>query len=409
MYKIDAQWIEQKLFDLAQIGKHENGITRLCYTDEAFLAEQYVISVMEEIGLTVRRDAVGNIFARLHGKDDSLPAVATGSHLDTAKDGGAYDGTVGVVSALSALNVLRDKELNRSIEIIVFMAEESSRFGLANIGARFMTDKKTFEKLKIAERNGFVSFTETMSKIGYDANKLNDAYIADNQYAAFLEVHIEQDRVLYDSGDKIGIVKTIAAPVRYKVKVKGEAGHSGSVHMESRKDALVSASKLVLVLNKIAKSYMNKNIVATVGALEVHPNVINTIPGKVILQVDIRGTDKDVIHYVKRALLDGVRDVAKTDKIVIEIDVISNDYPVDLDKNIAQVLETVIKNNNLKYRVMDSRATHDSALLARKVPTGMIFIPCVEGISHNKNEKAEIADIELGAKVLAEALYSLAK
>ena len=252
MQAVNKARVENLLTGLAKFTASEQGVTRLAYSPLDREAQNWLLEQVKDLGLSIREDAVGNVFLRREGEDSTLPAVAAGSHLDTVIHGGAYDGMCGVVGALEALYMLRDAKLMRSIEVLIFRAEESSRFGFATMGSKLLTGAATVAKLSTGGKKGDISFEEALRQWGCDPARAADAIIGPGSYASFSELHIEQGKVLEEKGIQIGIVRNIAAPTRFKIHIQGMADHSGATPMGMRRDALVAAAKLILAVNEAA-------------------------------------------------------------------------------------------------------------------------------------------------------------
>ena len=390
-------------------GSVDKGITRLAYSAEDLAAQKYIMEKMQELGMEVRRDYVGNIFARLPGKNPTLPTIASGSHLDTVKQGGAYDGALGVVAALEAAYAIKEQGLEHPYEVIIFMAEESTRFGFATIGSKLLAGVGTPETFSSATKKDELSYIEVLKQAGFEPEKYEQVKLDSNKYAAFVELHIEQGRVLADSGEAIGVVENIAAPTRMKITVEGVADHSGATPMNFRKDALVSGAKLILAIEEVGKAHSEQGIVTTVGVVDIEPSSINVIPGKVVLWLDLRGVDYEVILEAIEEIHEAVRCVGEADEVKITIDVLTSDKPVRLSKNLADITAGVCQQKNIKYRRMNSGAGHDAMHMAAIMPTTMIFVPSIEGISHNPAEMTSEADIIAGVEVLVETILAMDK
>lgn len=390
-------------------GSVDKGITRLAYSAEDLAAQKYIMEKMQELGMEVRRDYVGNIFARLPGKNPTLPTIASGSHLDTVKQGGAYDGALGVVAALEAAYAIKEQGLEHSYEVIIFMAEESTRFGFATIGSKLLAGVGTPETFSSATKKDELSYIEVLKQAGFEPEKYEQVKLDASKYAAFVELHIEQGRVLADSGEAIGVVENIAAPTRMKITIEGVADHSGATPMNFRKDALVSGAKLILAIEEVGKAHSEQGIVTTVGVVDIEPSSINVIPGKVVLWLDLRGVDYEVILEAIEEIHEAVRCVGEADEVKITIDVLTSDKPVRLSKNLADIAAGVCQQKNIKYRRMNSGAGHDAMHMAAIMPTTMIFVPSIEGISHNPAEMTSEADIIAGVEVLVETILTMDK
>lgn len=406
MLAVNKDRVNDLLMGLGEFGKTDQGVTRLAYSDEDRAAQNWLLEKVADLNLQVREDAVGNVFLRRIGEDDSLPAVATGSHLDTVIHGGIYDGMCGVVGALEALYMLKDAKLKRSIEVIIFRAEESSRFGFATIGSKLMTGNGTPESFSKAAKKGELSYVEALANWGCNPANYKEAIIAPNTYKSFSEIHIEQGKVLEETGKHVGIVHNIAAPTRFKIHIKGMADHSGATPMGFRKDALVSGAKLILAVETAATAEKDNGTVGTVGVVDVEPSSINVVPGGVTLWVDVRGVNNESIARTLEAIKAEANAVAENDGVAIEFEMLTADKPVALSEELAKKAEAICEAEGIDYLHMNSGAGHDAMHMAKLAPTTMIFIPCKEGISHNPAEFAKLEDICRAVEVLAKLLES---
>lgn len=404
MLAVNRDRVHNLLEGLALFGKTEQGITRLAYTDEDRAAQNWLLAQIADLKLQVREDAVGNVFLRRVGEDDTLSAVATGSHLDTVIHGGMYDGMCGVVGALEALYMLQDAKLKRSVEVIIFRAEESSRFGFATIGSKLMTGNGSPESFSKAAKKGELSYMEALQNWGCDPARYAEAIVKPNTYKSFSEIHIEQGKVLEETGKQVGIVHNIAAPTRFKIHIKGMADHSGATPMGFRKDALVSGAKLILAVEAAATAEKDNGTVGTVGVVDVEPSSINVVPGGVTLWVDVRGVDNESIARTLEAIKAEAKAVAQSDGVAIEFEMLTADKPVALSGELAQKTEAICEAEGIDYLHMNSGAGHDAMHMAKLAPTTMLFIPCKEGISHNPAEYAKLEDICRAVEVLAKLL-----
>ena len=404
MQAVNKARVENLLTGLAKFTASEQGVTRLAYSPLDREAQNWLLEQVKDLGLSIREDAVGNVFLRREGEDSTLPAVAAGSHLDTVIHGGAYDGMCGVVGALEALYMLRDAKLMRSIEVLIFRAEESSRFGFATMGSKLLTGAATVAKLSTGGKKGDISFEEALRQWGCDPARAADAIIGPGSYASFSELHIEQGKVLEEMGIKIGIVRNIAAPTRFKIHIQGMADHSGATPMGMRRDALVAAAKLILAVNEAAEDEKAHGTVGTVGVVEVEPGSINVVPGAVTLWVDVRGVEPGSIRRTLEDIQAEAENVAVTDRVGVRIEMLTADSPVPLSETLAEQTEGVCRELGYSFLHMNSGAGHDAMHMAKITPTTMIFIPCRAGISHNPAEYADIDDICYGITVLANVL-----
>lgn len=404
MLQVNHERVAKLLQGLASFTDSEEGVTRLAYSPLDKKAQSWLLEQVQDLHLQIRTDAVGNVFLRRDGKQQLLPPVATGSHLDTVIHGGAYDGMCGVVGALEALYMLQDEELGRSIEVIIFRAEESSRFGFATMGSKLLTGSAVPEQLKKGAKKGDISFIEALREWGCNPDAYRDAVIAPGSYKCFAELHIEQGKVLEQTQHQLGIVHNIAAPTRFKIHIKGVADHSGATPMGMRRDALVSAAKLILAVNEAAETEKANGSVGTVGVVDVEPGSINVVPGAVTLWVDVRGVDKASIARVLQSIREQAENVAVCDGVGVQIEMLTADSPVALDKALAAQSEAICTEKGFSFLHMNSGAGHDAMHMTKICPTTMLFVPCRAGISHNPAEYASTENICRGIEVLAEVL-----
>ena len=404
MQKASYERIKKLIEGLAAFGANGQGkgITRLAYTKEDFAAQKWLLEQVSALQLSVSEDAVGNTFLCRQGLNPNLPPVAMGSHLDTVIQGGAYDGMAGVVSALEALYVLQDEVLQRSVEVIVFRSEESSRFGYGTMGSKFIAGTTSVEKITSVEKKNIVPFKQALQEAGFDPARAQEAKKAPGCYKCFLELHIEQGNILDEAQEQIGIVHNIAAPTRMKIIIEGVAAHSGATPMNLRKDALVAGAKMILAIEKAAAAELAHSTVGTVGVVEVEPASVNIVPGRVVLWVDVRGVEVASIKRTLHSIAEAEQSIAESNKVTIKEELITADTPVPLSEELAHNFDEICAVKQLKYRHMNSGAGHDAMNMATLCPTSMLFIPCKEGISHNPRESAKIEDICVGVEVLAE-------
>ena len=408
--KADKEWVINEIEEIACFGKGQRGITRLAFTEADILVQEYVMNLMEQAGLTVSRDPIGNIIGRLIGQDPSLPPVLTGSHLDTVPEGGKFDGVVGVVGGLAAVRRLQEMgPLNHTVELIVFVCEEPSRFGFATVGSKAMAGLANhYAWSKAKDKNGN-SFSKIIAQHNLDIRQIDDASRRGQAIKGFLELHIEQGSHLEKAGNVIGIGKTIAAPTQLKITVEGLANHSGSTPMEERHDALVSAAMIVLAVQEIGLSHSGQGTVATVGVLKVHPGAINVIPGVVEMMVDLRGVNQESIIECLQEIKDEISNITEKQDTIVAMEMVSAEKPTEMDAEVAKMIEQSCLEHGASYQLINSGSGHDAMNMAKIAPTGMIFVPSRNGISHNPDEYTEYDHIMVGIDILTETMYQLAK
>jgi len=407
---MDRDWVLHVLETISGFSRGENGITRLALSEEELGARGYVTGLMQELGMKIKIDGIGNIIGRLEGTDSAAAPVIVGSHLDSVPEGGRYDGVLGVVGGLAAIRRIKATEhVKHPLELIIFTAEESSRFGFATMGSKAMAgvaDIKAWSKAKDPQG---VSFTEALVAAGLPSDEIASASRVGEPIHAFVELHIEQGPILEDEELAIGVVEAIAAPTRLRIKVEGTPGHSGTTPMDSREDALVTAAQIVMAVREVALSRYGEGTVGTVGNLKVHPGVMNVIPGIAEMWVDIRGVNHESIVETLQELKDEISIIAEAEGTTVSIEVLTSDKPVRLNPMVINIVENACKDLKVSYKRMNSGAGHDAMHMATIGPAGMIFIPCANGISHNPEEAATPADIMTGIDVLTRTLRTLAE
>lgn len=407
---MSKEWVEMVLTRLSGIGKTEqNGSNRLAFSDEDMAARDYVKGLMDEIGLSVREDAFGNIIGRMEGSNPALPAIATGSHIDTVPNGGHFDGTAGSVASLLALKRIQERGMTRHpLELIIFQMEESSRFSLATFGSKVMAGTANLEIAARAKDKAGITLPEAMAKRGYDFAKLEGAARKKGELACFLELHIEQSPTLEEKGLPVGIVTAIAAPIRTHVVIEGKASHSGGTAMNNRRDALVSASEMILAVRRVGNSFARREIVATVGNVTVSPGAMNVVPGRAELWIDLRGTNRAVMDQAQEALVKAAGAIEAAYETPVALQILGADNPVPMTPKIISLMKDVARDLSIPCMPIVSGAGHDTMNMAALADVGMVFIRCKDGLSHNPGEYAATDDILAGAEVLTETLYRLA-
>ena len=407
---MDRPWVEATFEAIGRFGKGERGFNRLVFSDADWAACDHFAGLMRQAGLVVRTDAWGNLIGRLDGTDPGAPAVATGSHLDTVPEGGNYDGGVGSVAGLGALMRLKARgRFRHPLELIVFRGEESSRFGIHTMGSKAMSGMATVDAWQRLTDQAGLPLAQVLAGRGLDLARLPEAVRRTGELKAFVEVHIEQCFVLEQAGIPIGVVEAIAAPIRLRLTVEGVASHSGATPMGKRRDALVTASHLVLAVEAEAKKRADRRVVGTVGILKIAPGALNVVPGRAELWVDVRGIDEASLAETAEAIVEAARRIAASEGTRVQVETVSADTPVPMDPAVIGTIEGACRRLGYAFQRMPSGAGHDAMNMARIASAGMIFIPCRGGISHNPDEYASPEDIVRGMDVLTETLAVLAE
>ena len=395
---------------IGRIGIGDRGaVTRLVFSIKELRSRQVLIHLMRQAGLNIRIDAIGNIFGRFEGTDPRAPAVLAGSHLDTVIHGGKYDGPVGVIGALEAVRTISENKIpvRSPLEVVCFVGEESSRFGFSTLGSSLAAGEVRTEDLKNAVDPQGTKLENVLASLGITRRNMNSIKLHTKSLKAYLELHIEQGPILEAIGKRIGLVTSIAAPSRFRVIFKGRADHSGTTPMDMRKDALVAAAQLIEYIERVCRKFaaMAKGrVVGTVGAMKIEPGVINAVPGRTELAVDIRGTSAQSKNQVARLVKQQARAIAKRRGIGVEVLTIREENPVPLDKRLLRLSQELCEEKGIAYEIMPSGAGHDAMQMAKITPAGMIFVPSKRGISHNPLEWTDPRDIALGAQLLMETM-----
>jgi N-carbamoyl-L-amino-acid hydrolase len=384
------------------------GTSRLVFDGADQKARAWLKSLCRNAGLAVREDAVGNMFARWPGARPELGAIGTGSHLDAIPHSGKFDGTVGVLGGLEAIRALQQSgfQPQRSIELLLFTAEEPTRFGLGCLGSRMLNgtlNSGADAKLKDSEGR---TLAELRAAAGFHGS-LNEVRLPGGYYAGFVELHIEQGPLLEREKLAVGIVTSIAAPAALRISVEGEGGHAGGVLMPDRKDAFCAAAEIVLAIEERALATGAIDTCATVGKCHVYPGAVNSIPSRVEMEADIRDTDEERRNQVLHEIAEACKRVAAKRNVQVTITPINADAPATCSPHIVEAMVQAANESGLSYKKMVSRAYHDSLFMARIAPVGMVFIPCRGGVSHRPDEYSAPQEIEDGAKVLAGTLAKL--
>ena len=400
----DPDRMEARIRALAQFGNNpEGGVSRVAFSEADIAGRRYISELMREAGLAVRVDTAGNIIGRREGTDDSLPPIMFGSHIDSVPGGGNYDGDVGVIGAIEVAQILSERGIRtrHPIEVVSFTDEEG---GLT--GSRAMIGKLTSSALDVVTHSG-LSVRDGIKLVGGNPERLDLAVRRPGEVAAFIELHIEQGAFLHDENIDIGVVEGIVGIRWWDVTVEGFANHAGTTPMDKRWDAMVSAAELTLAINRIATELPGRQV-ATVGRIRALPGAPNVIPGEVVLSLEIRDLDAAKIQEVFDLIESESRLIAETRSTPIrfrEIDVASPPAPTDLQ--MRRIISAAAEELGMSYKLMPSGAGHDAQDMATIAPTGMIFVPSVDGISHSPKEYTSPEDMANGATVLLRTVLAI--
>ncbi|MEM9266684.1 MAG: Zn-dependent hydrolase [Cyanobacteria bacterium P01_F01_bin.13] len=393
--------LQQRLNDLASIGQLScGGVRRTAYSPEDLAARQQVIAAMEQINMAITIDAAGNIIGRYSGTQD-LPALATGSHIDTVPAGGRYDGALGVLAGIEVVATLHEagQRLNHPIEVIVFTDEEGEMIGSkAMAGTAHYTDAEFYQRL-----DG-TSIQTCLHRIGGNWNRLTTAQRTAQDIVAYLELHVEQGGVLEARDCQIGVVQGIVSLQRYLVTIIGRPNHAGTTPMDMRQDALYAASLLIAAVHDVAVS---GDQVATVGYLKVTPNAANIVPGQVDLTIDMRDLSLKTIEAMVSALEKRVQEIEAITGAQIHLERQHAVAPTLASETVQETITAVCDSLKLSHYSMPSRAIHDAQEIGRFTKMGMIFVPSQSGVSHAEDEYTSPEQCGQGADVLLHTLLQL--
>ena len=403
--EINGQRLLRRLWDLAEIGPIPGGgNNRLALTDADKEGRDLVVTWMRDLGLDVSIDTIGNVVATQPGTGHG-PPVMMGSHIDTVATGGRYDGNLGVLAALEVIETAIESgiDLERPLAAAFFTNEEGSRFPPDMMGSLCYTGGLTVEEAMSTTDADGVSVGDELDRIGYRG----PTPCPGPAPYAFVELHIEQGPVLERDGMRIGAVTGVQGISWTEVNITGQSNHAGTTPMSMRRDAGLAAGELVVAVRRIADE-MGGTQVGTVGALRLHPDLVNVVAARAKLIIDLRNTDDDDLQSAERRLLAEVRRVAESEDVEIDTKWVARFEPVVFDPRVVELVESTASALGLSVRRMPSGAGHDAQILAGVCPAGMVFVPSVKGISHNPAEHTEPDDLVAGANVLLNTVVTLA-
>lgn len=395
-----ARSVARRLRALSAIGRDPAaGWSRIAFTEPERQAHSLFADWGNELGLTVVQDAVGNSYAKRPGKGGQL---MMGSHLDTVPHGGNFDGAAGVVAAMEAAAILAREDLSHPLTVVCFSCEEGARFTAPCVGSRAIIGHLATPDLHALEDQDGVSVYEAARGCGLHPERLEEEVWSNSSVAAYIELHIEQGRVLQEADRRIGVVDTIAGSTRIEVSLTGRSDHSGTTPMDLRHDALVGAAEVISRVEQAARR--SRTAVATVGRLNVSPNVVTIVPGDVRFTVDVRDVDPLRQREVAGEVLAEVQRTASRRGLRPAARLLHDQSPFVLHHWVREQLAAAADELEVGYRVMPSGAGHDAGYVSLVAPAGMLFVPSRGGISHAPEEWSEVEDIALGAVVLANAV-----
>ncbi len=403
-----AQRIERDIESLAgpDYTLTDEAIRRYAYTDVYRNTLDYFTRELEALGFAVEQDPVGTLVARNRPKGESVFGI--GSHCDSNRNGGRYDGTMGVVTALEVCRLNHERDLGLPLQLISFLEEEGSGFGQMLLGSRIVAQRVTEEDLRERFRSldDGRSFWECAAEAGYRPDRWRECAHVLDDLTGWIEMHIEQARVLQDTGNRIGLVTAIAGYVHADVTVHGRGDHAGATPMDIRLDPTTVLAETTLELERLARE-AGQGTVGTVGEVEVDPGIINAIAARVRFSLDIRGPVDDAYRGVAREIASFARQAAERRGMTAEYRERQTLPATPMDDRIVTALEEAARATGEPYMRMHSGAAHDTMCVADRVPTAMVFVPCKDGISHHPAEDANPADAALAAEIILNAIQTL--
>ena len=412
MVSIDSERLQRQIDALAAISEAPAPVvTRVLFSEADLRARVFVKDICRELRLAVREDAVGNVFARWQGTASEMSAVATGSHIDAIPNAGRYDGVVGVLGALEAFRALQESGFKptRSLELIVFTAEEPTRFGIGCLGSRLLAGALSLEKAGALRDTQNQGLDHWRKAAGLDSKSLSSVQLSKGCYSAFVELHIEQGPLLERDGIPIGVVEKIAAPSTLRVQLTGVGGHAGAVLMPERHDALLAGAEIALAVEQAARTTGSPDTVGTTGVFRIEPGAVNSVPCRAWLEIDLRDTRLETRDAALSKIEAAVAEICSRRGIEFQLERLNVDAPAICDADLVSAVLEACNALGLQAKRMISRAYHDSLFMAQVCPTTMIFVPCRKGVSHRPDEYSSPEQIKTGVEVLAETLASLAR
>lgn len=405
MVMINGVRLLQHLQDLSQIGRNEKtgGINRFSFTPEEKQAIELVTTYMEQAGMSVTIDAVGNLIGT-YGEGNET--IMLGSHIDTVPEGGKFDGALGVLAAIEVVHTIHEQQLlpSKKIQVVAFKDEEGTRFGFGLLGSSAMAGLLTEEQLQHTDEAG-IAIEQAMKDFHLSPYPLTQVHRHDIK--AYLEMHIEQGKVLENEDLPVGVVTGIAAPLWLEVTVTGVSEHAGATPMPIRQDALTAASEMILAIEQLLNNTTDS--VATVGKLMVSPNGTNVIPGKVTFSIDLRDIDENKVSALEQEIMQQLQQIAERRHVTLTSKVLQRIKPAKTDAMLQQQLTISIEKQGIRPYSLISGAGHDAMNIAEIAPIGMLFVRSKDGISHNPLEYSSDEDIIVATNIFYDTVVELAK
>lgn len=401
--------IKKDIEELAKFNSsNEGGLTRFSLTEEDRMAREYLKEELGRLNVDVYEDNAGTLFARREGTDPDAPVIMIGSHFDSVKNGGNFDGPAGVVMALEIFRTLEDNTIKTKypLEFVAMIEEEGGRFGSGVFGSRAMAGLVDLEQLERNRDKDGVSMAQALREFGFEPEKIAEVKRNREEVKAFIELHIEQGPILENEGKDVGIVDFIVGINEFKVQVNGRPDHAGTTPMDMRADALGIASKVVAEIDSYPAPE-NNGTVATVGVLELKPGAANIVPAQVVFTVDIRSKDEVSIGNVKKKIMDKLDALTKGTDVTYTVTEMLDVKPVKMNEEMVQLFKESAEEKGFSYRNMLSGAGHDAMVMAAVTEVGLIFVPSKDGRSHCKEEWTDYDQLQKGIELIYDTILKL--
>jgi allantoate deiminase len=401
-----AKQVMERLNALGKISEEPDRLTRPFGSPSMRKANDLVASWMREAGMTVSEDAIGNLVGRYPGRDERAKTFILGSHLDTVRDAGKYDGPLGVVTAIACVKQLHEQELLLpfAVEVIGFADEEGVRFQTTYLGSKVLTGRFNEKDLRRFDSRG-ISMAEAIRAFGGDPDNLKSAARNPQQLLGYAEIHIEQGPVLEGKDQPVGVVSAIAGQSRIRVRFAGQAGHAGTTPMNMRCDALTAAAEFILAVEACARAY--PGLVATVGQIEARPGASNVIAGEVILSVDVRHQQDGTRTSACAGLQETANHIGEKRSIDVDWETVQEMQSTPCSRDLTGMFAKAAREHLMSVTELPSGAGHDAAIMGEITPVAMLFVRCKGGISHHPDESVLLEDVELAIAVTNDFLQHL--
>ena len=405
----DLERIKRDIEELSKFNATPgNGLTRFSLTEEDRKARNYLKKELKKLSLEIYEDEAGSLVARREGTKEDAPVIMIGSHFDSVKNGGNFDGPAGVIMALEIMRVLEENNVQTKypLEFVAMIEEEGGRFGSGVFGSRAMAGKVSYQDLINNKDADGISMAEAFEDFGFDPKKIEDAKRDPEELKAFIELHIEQGPVLENENKDVGLVDFIVGINEIKVEIEGRPDHAGTTPMDMRKDALSSAAEVVSEIKNFAVE-AGKGTVATAGELTVEPGAANIVPGKVEFTVDIRSKDLGCIEEVREKIKNSLEEIKQKYGVDFSIENLLMVEPVELSPEIFSLFEEEVEKQNFSYKKMISGAGHDAMIMSELTDVGLIFVPSRDGRSHCPEEWTDYDDLQKGIELIYNTILKL--